>query len=154
MTRLIRFLALFALLFSASVARSEEVGKSMAERIDETIAPIAVMADKIVFFGLEVTDGVVLPIVLVLLAFTAIFLTIYFRFINLRGFGIALRTARGKYTPKDAPGEITHFQALSAALSATVGLGNIGGVAVAVGIGIGIGIGIVTIASGLHVDRV
>lgn len=135
MTRLIRFLALFALLFSASVARSEEVGKSMAERIDETIAPIAVMADKIVFFGLEVTDGVVLPIVLVLLAFTAIFLTIYFRFINLRGFGIALRTARGKYTPKDAPGEITHFQALSAALSATVGLGNIGGVAVAVGIG-------------------
>jgi alanine or glycine:cation symporter, AGCS family len=135
MTRLIRFLALFALLFSASVARSEEVGKSMAERIDETIAPIAVMADKIVFFGLEVTDGVVLPIVLILLAFTAIFLTIYFRFINLRGFGIALRTARGKYTPKDAPGEITHFQALSAALSATVGLGNIGGVAVAVGIG-------------------
>ena len=52
MTRLIRFLALFALLFSASVARSEEVGKSMAEHIDETIAPIAVMADKIVFFGL------------------------------------------------------------------------------------------------------
>ncbi|NLT71375.1 MAG: alanine:cation symporter family protein [Verrucomicrobiaceae bacterium] len=93
------------------------------------------MADKIIFFGFEVSEGVVLPVVLVLLAFTAVFLTIYFRFINLRGFGVALRTAKGKYTPKDAPGEITHFQALSAAISATVGLGNIAGVAVAVGVG-------------------
>jgi len=135
MTRLIRFLALLPLLFASVLAAAEEAAKSIAERIDETVAPIAVMADKIVFFGLEVTDGVVLPLVLVVLAFTAVFLTIYFRFINLRGFGIALRTIRGKYTPKDAPGEITHFQAVSAALSATVGLGNIGGVAVAVGVG-------------------
>jgi alanine or glycine:cation symporter, AGCS family len=135
MTRLIRFLGVLPLLFSSAVVKAEEAAKSIADRIDETVAPIAVMADKIVFFGFEVTDGVVLPIVLVILAFTAVFLTIYFRFINLRGFGIALRTARGNYTPHDAPGEITHFQALSAALSATVGLGNIGGVAVAVGVG-------------------
>jgi AGCS family alanine or glycine:cation symporter len=135
MTRLIRFLTVLPLLFSATVAKAEEAGKSIAERIDETVAPIAKMADSIIFFGFEVTDGVTLPIVLLVLGVTAVFLTIYFKFINLRGFGIALRTARGKYTPKDAPGEITHFQALSAALSATVGLGNIGGVAVAVGIG-------------------
>lgn len=135
MSRLIRFFALLPLLCSAAAASAEEAAKSMVERIDETVAPIAVMADKIIFFGFEVSEGVVLPVVLVLLAFTAIFLTIYFRFINLRGFGVALRTAKGKYTPKDAPGEITHFQALSAALSATVGLGNIAGVAVAVGVG-------------------
>lgn len=109
--------------------------KSLATRIDETVAPIAKAFDSVVFYGVPVGEGVVLPVVLVLLGFTAIFLTVYFKFINLRGFGLALRTARGKYTPPDAPGEITHFQALSAALSATVGLGNIGGVAVAVGIG-------------------
>jgi len=135
MNYFIRLICLIAVLSSAALAGAQEAEKSMAERIDNAVAPIAKFADKIVFFGFEVTDGVVLPVVLVILAFTAIFLTIYFKFINLRGFGIALRTARGKYTPEDAPGEITHFQALSAALSATVGLGNIGGVAVAVGVG-------------------
>lgn len=135
MNYLIRLICLITVLSSAALAGAQETEISMAERIDNAVAPIAKFADKIVFFGFEVTDGVVLPVVLVILAFTAIFLTIYFKFINLRGFGIALRTARGKYTPEDAPGEITHFQALSAALSATVGLGNIGGVAVAVGVG-------------------
>lgn len=127
-------LALFATLFPASL-RAEDAAPTLASKIDAAVAPIAKLFDRIIFFGVEVGDGVVLPLVLVLLGFTAVFLTIYFKFINLRGFGIALRTARGKYTPKDAPGEISHFQALSAALSATVGLGNIGGVAVAVGVG-------------------
>ncbi|MBP6603809.1 MAG: alanine:cation symporter family protein [Verrucomicrobiales bacterium] len=135
MARLNRLLTFFALLFTASLAGAEEATKSIAERIDETVAPIAKWADGIIFYGFEVTDGVTMPIVLVVLGATAVILTVYFKFINLRGFGIALRTARGKYTPTDAPGEITHFQALSAALSATVGLGNIGGVAVAVGVG-------------------
>jgi len=144
MAPLARLLSLsLALLFlaapPASAAEAAEAapdpGKSLAARIDETVAPVAKLFDKLVFFGFEVADGVTLPLVLVLLAFTAVFLTVYFRFINVRGFGVALRTAKGKYTPHDAPGEITHFQALSAALSATVGLGNIGGVAVAVGVG-------------------
>jgi AGCS family alanine or glycine:cation symporter len=121
-----------ACLLSPAFAAEE---RSLANRIDDTVGPIAQTFDSIVFYGITLTDGVVLPVVLVLLGFTAVFLTIYFKFINLRGFGVALRTARGKYTPPDAPGEITHFQALSAALSATVGLGNIGGVAVAIGLG-------------------
>ncbi len=75
------------------------------------------------------------PVVLIILAGTALFLSIYFRFLNLRAFGLALRTVRGKYFGKDAPGQITHFQALATALSATVGLGNIAGVALAIGIG-------------------
>ena len=73
--------------------------------------------------------------VLIILAVTALFLSIYFGFMNLRAFGLALRTVRGKYSKKDSPGQITHFQALSTALSATVGLGNIAGVAIAIGIG-------------------
>lgn len=138
MAPLSRFFALALPFLSVAPAWAQEAaepGKSLATRIDETVAPIAKLFDSIIFYGIKLTDGVTLPIVLVLLGFTAIFLTIYFKFINLRGFGVALRTARGKYTPHDAPGEITHFQALSAALSATVGLGNIGGVAVAVGVG-------------------
>jgi AGCS family alanine or glycine:cation symporter len=56
-------------------------------------------------------------------------------FINLRGLGHAIAVTRGDYDSPDDPGEISHFQALSSALSATVGLGNIAGVAIAVGVG-------------------
>lgn len=115
------------------------VGCGQSEReidqaIDSWIEPISVAADKIVFFSFPVA-GQAVPFVLVLLGGTSVFLTIYFRFLNFRAFGVALRTVRGRYTRKDAPGQITHFQALSAALSATVGLGNIAGVAVAIGLG-------------------
>jgi AGCS family alanine or glycine:cation symporter len=108
-------------------------GAGVSEVVNQALAPVAQTANDIVFFTLPVGPG--LPVILLVLGGTAVFLTVYFRFINLRGFGIAVRTARGRYTPPDAPGQITHFQALSAALSATVGLGNIAGVAVAVGIG-------------------
>lgn len=128
-------LALLTLIFAPLAASAEEAKTSLADKINDGLKPVADGAVDIVFFGFDVTDGVTLPIVLIVLAGTAIFLTIYFKFINIRGFGIALRTAKGKYTDPNAPGQITHFQALSAALSATVGLGNIGGVAVAVGVG-------------------
>ena len=61
--------------------------------------------------------------------------SLYFRFPNIRYFGLALKIVRGQYTRDDEPGDLTHFQALSAALSGTVGIGNIAGVAVAISIG-------------------
>tara|TARA_R110000803_G_scaffold178678_3_gene241099 strand:+ start:17890 stop:19308 length:1419 start_codon:yes stop_codon:yes gene_type:complete len=64
-----------------------------------------------------------------------VFFTLKLRFINLRGFGIGIGTLRGRYTSADAPGEMSPFQALSTALSGTVGLGNIAGVAIAIAIG-------------------
>ena len=73
-------------------------------------------------------------IVLVLLAGGLIF-TIYFKFINIRGFSHAISIVRGKYDNPDDIGQISHFQALTSALSATIGLGNIAGVAVAVSLG-------------------
>ena len=73
-------------------------------------------------------------IVLVLLAGGLIF-TFYFKFINIRGFSHALSIIRGKYDNPDDIGQISHFQALTSALSATIGLGNIAGVAVAVSLG-------------------
>jgi len=78
---------------------------------------------------------VVLPFILAWLAAGAVFFTLFFGFINFRGFGLALKTVTGKYSSPDDPGEITHFQALTAAVSGTVGLGNIAGVAVAIGMG-------------------
>ena len=62
-------------------------------------------------------------------------LTVYFGFINLSSFKRAYQILIGRYQDKDAPGEVTQFQALATALSGTVGLGNIGGVAIAVAIG-------------------
>ncbi|MCP4805019.1 MAG: alanine:cation symporter family protein [Proteobacteria bacterium] len=76
-----------------------------------------------------------LPIVVVWLVLGATFFTLRMNFINIRAFGHAIRVTRGDYDNPDDPGEISHFQALSSALSATVGLGNIAGVAVAVGMG-------------------
>lgn len=64
-----------------------------------------------------------------------VFLTVYFRFISLHSFKRAYHIIRGRYHDKDAPGEVTQFQALSTALSGTVGLGNIAGVAAAISIG-------------------
>ena len=75
------------------------------------------------------------PFIVAVLVFGAIFFTIWHRFINFRGFGQALDLVRGKYTDPDEPGDISHFRALTSALSATVGLGNIAGVAIAIGLG-------------------
>ncbi|MEM9479054.1 MAG: alanine/glycine:cation symporter family protein [Verrucomicrobiota bacterium] len=116
-----------------ATSAAEEAPK-LDERIDAIVAPVSDVASEIIFFSFKVKDQG-LPLVLILLGGTAVFLTIYFKFINLRAFGVALKTVRGKYTPADAPGQITHFQALTAALSATVGLGNIAGVAIAIGLG-------------------
>lgn len=127
------FLRFFLLpLFLVSTARAGDT--TMAQKIDGWLEPIAKAADSAVFYSLKV-GGQSLPIILLILGGTAIFLTIYFKFINITSVGLAVRTARGKYTDPDAPGQITHFQALTAALSATVGLGNIAGVAVAISMG-------------------
>ncbi|MGB1312765.1 MAG: amino acid carrier protein [Bizionia paragorgiae] len=73
--------------------------------------------------------------IVIWLVFGALFFTIRMGFINIRGFKHAIDLARGKYDDPDAPGQVTHFQALATAVSGTVGLGNIAGVAVAVSLG-------------------
>ncbi len=121
---------LLSLLSVLSAGAAEE--QTVGQKIDKGMKPISELFSNIIFFKVPFTE---VPAVLVMLAATALFLSIYFRFINLRAFGLALRTVRGKYSSKDAPGRITHFQALATALSGTVGLGNIAGVALAIGIG-------------------
>lgn len=79
--------------------------------------------------------GTSVPFVVVWLATGAVFFTLRMAFINIRGFWHAVRLTRGDYDKPEDTGEVSHFQALASALSATVGLGNIAGVAIAVGTG-------------------
>lgn len=72
------------------------------------------------------------PFLIIFLLFTGVFLTIRYRFIQIRKFGHGVGLITGRYEDPKDEGEITHFQALSAALSATIGTGNIAGVATAI----------------------
>ncbi len=76
-----------------------------------------------------------IPIVVVWLILGAIFFTVFMKFVSFRGFKHSIELIRGFYDDPDEPGEVTHFQALTTALSATVGLGNIAGVAIAISLG-------------------
>ncbi len=152
--RKILSLALFIAPFSVFAAGENEglieklnadINGAIAGFVYEYVVPI-------VFYSIEFED-VSIPLVLVWLIAGAVFFTVYFRFINFRGFKYAINLIRGKYDlpgetknwdgddvvdlPKNlkAEGQVSHFQALTTALSGTVGLGNIAGVAVAISAG-------------------
>ncbi len=104
------------------------------EKINLAVKPYADAVAGLVFSSFSV-GGVPIPFVLVWLIVAATIFTFYFNFINLRAFKHGFELVRGDYHDPDAPGEVTHFQALATALSGTVGLGNIAGVAIAVSLG-------------------
>jgi alanine or glycine:cation symporter, AGCS family len=79
--------------------------------------------------------GTSFPWIVLWLVTGATIFTVYFKFIQFRAFGHAISLVKGDYSNPNDAGEVSHFQALATALSGTVGLGNIAGVAVAVGIG-------------------
>jgi AGCS family alanine or glycine:cation symporter len=148
MARKVLFLlSIFSFLSFSSVFADEpsaEEGDGFIENLDKSIEekfePISTKIQDIVFYAIPVStdaDGnpVKVPWVLGWLGIAAIVFTVYFKFVNFRSWKLAFQTVKGKYSSSTDPGEITHFQALTAALSGTVGLGNIAGVAVAVGIG-------------------
>jgi AGCS family alanine or glycine:cation symporter len=112
--------------------RSLAAEQSIDQTINNLVAPWTERIFQIIFFSPVTIAGQSIPFILIWLAGAGLFLTIYFRFINLHSFRLAYRTLRGRYSTANDPGEITHFQALTAALSATVGLGNIAGVAIAI----------------------
>ena len=107
---------------------------TLDDRINAAIAPISERFAALVFAEVPVM-GVGVPIVVAWLVAGAVFCTLYFSFVQVRGIPTAVRALRGDYDEPDAPGQITHFQALATAISGTVGIGNIGGVAVAVSVG-------------------
>ncbi len=89
------------------------------------------------FVGLIFSNfpGTSFPWIVMWLVVGATVFTLYFGFIQFRAIGHAISLVKGDYSDPDDAGEVSHFQALATALSGTVGLGNIAGVAVAVGIG-------------------
>jgi AGCS family alanine or glycine:cation symporter len=100
------------------------------------VAPLsAVIFFDVAFWDDAKGDAIQIPLVVLWLIIGATWFTLSLGFVNLRGFRHAIDCVRGRYTRPEERGEISHFQALSAALSGTVGLGNIAGVAVAVGTG-------------------
>ena len=101
--------------------------------VDAVFAPLAAGLSAVVFFELPVA-GVGVPAVVLWLVVAGVFFTGYLGFINVRGFGQAIRLVRGS-EPPSGDGEVSHFQALATAISGTVGIGNIGGVAVAITLG-------------------
>ena len=110
--------------------------KGIDEIINEAFQPISSFWESLVFHEFF---GTGIPTIIFLLVGGAGFFTLYFGFINIRGFSISLNTVMGKYdkldTERSNNGEVSHFQALATAMSGTVGNGNIAGVAIAIAIG-------------------
>ncbi len=142
-------------------AQGEEA-QSVSEQIDKTFSNYTSWFVDGIFYEIPFSESFQIPWVLIVLIGGATYFSIYFKLINFTGFFKAIQVVRGKYediekhgakelygdggaaidgdlpdTIRDesADGEVSHFQALTAALSATVGLGNIAGVAVALSIG-------------------
>ena len=111
-----------------------EDGGGLDAAINAFVAPLASRFSEIVFYAVPVGRSE-LQLIVVWLVVGAVFFTVYFRFISFRGFGHALRLVRGDYSDPDDPGEVSHFQALTTAVSGTVGVGNIAHVAIAISIG-------------------
>ena len=115
-------------------------GDTLSETIDGFFKPIVdnylvpvIFWDPIKAMGFDV--GASVPIVVVWLVFGAIYFTFRMNLINFRGFKHAIGLVKGDYDDPNDKGEVSHFQALTTALSATVGLGNIAGVAIAISVG-------------------
>ncbi len=136
----------------------EEVELTLSQRIDRTFTPFVDFLSDILFWDpfsaagvydkqVYGTDGkplkdragqpveAPLKLIVVWLIFGGTFFTLFMRFINIRGFKHSINLIRGKYDKPGTKGEVSHFQALTTALSATVGLGNIAGVAIGITIG-------------------
>ncbi len=148
-------LSLILPLMTFAQDHKESLGETIDKAFEKYTTPIV---DTIMYP--VVIAGKELPIVILILLLGATFFTFYFKGVNLRYFKDSIKTAGGRYDDLDhyvpahkeikvedgevqntvqltgeVQGEVTHFQALSASLSATVGLGNIAGVAVAIAIG-------------------
>ncbi|MBM4203823.1 MAG: alanine:cation symporter family protein [Gammaproteobacteria bacterium] len=102
--------------------------------INSAVQPLTDTVESTFFFAVPVA-GADLPLIVLWLIIGGLFFTVYLRFINVRGFMHAWAVLTGKYAQSDDPGEISQFRALTTAISGTVGIGNIAGVAVAISMG-------------------
>ena len=154
------FLSLFTLLIPFLTVAQEATEIGLDQKIDQVFGNATGWFVELIFYKIPFTETIQIYWVLFPLILGATYFTFYFNLINFKGFFTSINIVRGKYdeldhheslvgagdsTPggdaietiavEDHDGEVSHFQALTAALSATVGLGNIAGVAIAISIG-------------------
>ncbi len=130
---------------TTSTLSIQEKPQSLDQQIDASFGNATSWFTDSILAEIPITENIGIPWVLVILISGALYFSTYFKLINFSGFFTAINVVRGKYDYVDKPsnkendntesGEVSHFQALTAALSATVGLGNIAGVAIALSIG-------------------
>ena len=153
-------LSIFALILPL-LNFAQEGEKGIDERVNDAFMPFAEWWEGLILTSVPIA-GLDVPIVVILLVLGATFFTIYFKVPSITRFPTAINTVRGKYVDiekhgvdklyqndeplaeediqdtirdESAAGEVSHFQALATAVSGTVGLGNIAGVAVAIAMG-------------------
>jgi AGCS family alanine or glycine:cation symporter len=107
---------------------------AVEDAINSAFDPVSTAVQDVIFYAPSVL-GVEVPLIVFWLVAAAAIFTVYLRGIQFTGWRTSLDLVRGKYSRSSDPGEVTHFQALTSAVSGTVGLGNIAGVGVAVTIG-------------------
>lgn len=117
---------------AALPAQAQEAAHSVDEKINEVVGSVT---GPFVNFIFAPFPGTSFPWIVLWLVVAATIFTLYFAFVQFRAFPHSIALVSGKYSDPNDAGEVSHFQALATALSGTVGLGNIAGVAVAVSIG-------------------
>jgi len=122
------------LLALTALAPREAGAVSLDQEINALTKPVAAWLTELVFYKVQLM-GAGVPLVVIWLVAGALFFTFYLSWVNLRGFKHAIELVRGDFDHPESHGEVSHFQALATAVSGTVGIGNIGGVAVAVTLG-------------------
>ncbi|WP_432484362.1 alanine/glycine:cation symporter family protein [Kineococcus esterisolvens] len=125
---------LHALGASATAETGTGVLASIESSVDSVFSDVAAGLSSVVFYSVTI-GGATFPLIVGWLVLAGLIFTVYFGFIQVRGLKVAVETIRGRFSKESDPGEVTHFQALTSAVSGTVGLGNIAGVAVAVTVG-------------------
>ncbi len=134
-----KLLPVLLLLMVSLPVTASEGDQTVAGRIDAALEPVVENIESVLFWdpvaALGFDVGARVPLVVLWLLLGGVYFTFKMNFINIRGFRHAITFVRGKYSRPGDSGEVSSFQALATALSATVGLGNIAGVAIAVSIG-------------------
>lgn len=152
--RMVVFSIVLAMFLTSGSATAQETqsaagSTSIMDALDAGFGHVNSVLEPVLFFTVpiktvavepseEFPDGkrtIGMPFIVVLLAMGGLFFTVRYGFVNVRLFPHSIQVIRGKFDAPDHHGEISHFQALTSALSATVGLGNIAGVAVAIALG-------------------
>ena len=104
----------------------------MGSAIERFLASIVDFANTYIIEIGPTVGGERIAIMVILLLGTGLYLTVRTGFVQLRRLGHGFGVTTGRYDDPDDPGDVSHFQALTTALSATVGIGNIAGVAIAI----------------------